>query len=244
MAVLGILPTLSCAVVEKKVSIAVTKFREGTLSYKSRCMTNAGNRQIVIKQLHYFSGITLSLFIGVHLLNQLSALAGPEAHMALMEKLRNVYRHPVIEGILLSAVLIQIVSGIRLLFNRKKKVTAEKIQVYSGIYLSFFLLIHVSAVMAGRLLAHLDTNFYFAAAGLNIYPATWLFIPYYFLAVCAISLHIAALHYLKTTSTRSAFLIGAAGVLAALLIIAGYTNCFQWREMPLEYRLFIRQYFG
>lgn len=207
-------------------------------------MTTAGNRQTVIKQLHYFSGITLSLFIGFHLLNQLFALAGPEAHIALMEKFRNVYRHPVMETILLSAVLIQVVSGIRLLFNRKEKITAEKIQIYSGIYLSFFLLIHVSAVIGGRLVAHLDTNFYFAGAGLNIYPATWFFVPYYFLAVCAISLHIAALHYLKTTSIWSSRLIAATGILASILIIAGYTNFFQWREIPLDYRLFIAQYFG
>jgi len=207
-------------------------------------MTNAGNRPTLIKQLHYGSGIVLSLFIGFHLLNQLFSLAGPDTHIAVMEKFRHVYRHPVIETLLLSAVFIQVVSGSRLLFNRKKKIIAEKIQLYSGIYLSFFLIVHVSAVIAGRLTAQLDTNFYFAGVGLNTYPATLFFIPYYLLAVCSISMHIASLNFLKTRSKWYSCLIGATGVLVALLIIAGYTNCFQWREMPLDYRLFIGQYFG
>ena len=130
-----------------------------------------------IRRLHYISGITLSVFIGFHLLNHLFALAGPATHIAFMEKLRTVYRQPIIETILLLAVVIQIASGIRLLFNRQKKMIAEKIQIYSGIYLSFFLIVHVSAIIAGRQIEHLDTNFYFAGAGLNLYPATLFFSP-------------------------------------------------------------------
>ncbi|WP_160716189.1 hypothetical protein [Chitinophaga solisilvae] len=197
-----------------------------------------------IRKLHYISGITLSLFISIHLLNHLFALAGPTAHIALMEKLRKVYRHPVIETILLLAVLTQVVSGIRLLFNRQRKLMAESIQIYSGMYLSFFLIVHVSAVIAGRLMAHLDTNFYFSGAGLNLYPVNLFFIPYYFLSVCAISLHIASLHYLKTKSGWSAGLIGAAGLTAALLIIVAHTNNFKWWEIPFEYRAFIEKYSG
>ncbi|MBO9733014.1 MAG: hypothetical protein J7623_30515 [Chitinophaga sp.] len=197
-----------------------------------------------IKQLHYISGITLSVFIGVHLFNHLLALAGPDAHIGLMEKLRKVYRQPVIETILLLSVLTQVISGARLLFNQQKKTISESIQIWSGMYLSFFLTVHVSAVIAGRLVEHLDTNFYFAGAGLNLYPATLFFIPYYFLSVCAISLHIASLHYLKTKSKWSACTIGTVGIIASVLIMIGYTHCFNWWEIPLEYRAFISKYFG
>lgn len=211
---------------------------------KAYFMAYKSNQEAVVKKLHYFTGLTLSLFIGFHLLNQLFALAGPEAHIALMEKLRKVYRHPVIETILLLVILIQVVSGIRLLFNRKKKTIAEKIQTYSGLYLSLFLIGHVSAVILSRQVEHLDTNFYYIAAGLNLNPATLFFIPYYFIDVCAISLHIASLHYLKTKSKWSSYLIGGTGILVAMLIIAGYTNFFQWREVPMEYRQFIEKYAG
>lgn len=198
----------------------------------------------IIRRLHYISGITLSVFISFHLLNHLLALAGPAPHIVFMEKLRTVYRHPIIETILLLAVLTQVVSGIRLLFNRQKKMIAESIQVYSGIYLSFFLIVHVSAVIAGRQIEHLDTNFYFAGAGFNLYPATFFFIPYYFLSVSAISLHVASLHYLKTRSKWGAYLIATVGFVVSILIIVGYTNCFKWREMPSTYRTFTEKYFG
>lgn len=198
----------------------------------------------VTRRMHYISGVTLSTFIAFHLLNQLFALAGPEAHIALMEKFRKVYRHPVVETLLLFAVLIQVVSGLRLLLNRQKKTIAESIQIYSGIYLSFFLVIHISAVVAGRQIEHLDTHFYFAGTGLNLYPATLFFIPYYFFSVSAVSLHIASLHYLKTRSGWSACLIGTVGIIASILIIAGYTDFFRWRGIPSEYRAFTEKYFG
>jgi len=206
-------------------------------------MTKENNRQAV-KTLHYFTGITLSLFIGIHLINHLFSFAGPEAHIALMEKFRKVYRHPVIETFLFLVVLVQVVSGVKLLFNRQPKILAEKIQIYSGLYLSLFLIGHVGAVIASRQLEHLDTNFYYTVAGLNMYPATLFFIPYYFLDVCAISLHIASIHYLKTSSKKGAYLIGGTGILGAALIIAGYTNWFQWRETPPKERAFIEKYFG
>lgn len=207
-------------------------------------MTNVSRQRIAVKKLHHFSGIILSVFIAFHLLNHLSALAGPGMPAALMEQFRKVYRHPAAESVLLLAVMIQVVSGLRLLRKRKVKSRAEKIQIWSGIYLSFFLLAHVSAVIMGRWIEHLDTNFYFAAAGLNIFPATLFFIPYYFSGVCAIGLHIASLHYLKTRSVRGSYLLGIAGILAAILIIAGYTNFFQWRPIPSTYRQFIGKYFG
>lgn len=206
-------------------------------------MTIGSNRQAV-KTLHHFTGITLSLFIGFHLFNHLYSFAGPEAHIALMDKFRKVYRHPVIETILVLVVLTQVVSGIRLLFNRKPKILAEKIQIYSGFYLSLFLVGHVGAVIASRMIEGLDTNFYYTSAGFNMHPATFFFIPYYFLDVCAISLHIAAIHYLKTKSKWSSYLIGGTGIIAAMLIVAGYTNFFQWRDTPPKERAFIEKYFG
>jgi succinate dehydrogenase/fumarate reductase cytochrome b subunit len=194
------------------------------------------------KRWHYYSGLTLSVFIAFHLFNQLVSLAGPGAHIAVMKAFRNIYRHPVIETLLLTAVLSQVITGTRLLLGRKCSSRAEKVQLYSGLYLSFFLFVHVSAVLCGRYLG-LDTNFYYAGAGLNYYPATFFFIPYYFLAVAAIAFHIAAIHFLKTGSLRGAYLIGAIGVLAAIAIIAGFTDTFNWRTVPAAYQEFIHRFF-
>ena len=195
------------------------------------------------KKLHYISGLTLSIFIGFHLLNHLFSLAGPEAHIELTERFRQVYRHPVAETVLLPAVLFQVITGVRLLFNKKKKIAAEKVQIYSGMYLSYFLTVHVAAVLYGRYI-HLDTNFWYAAVGLNMYPATWYFIPYYFLSVAAISLHVASLHYLKTKSKGVSYAIAIVGIAASALIIVGFTDAFHWREAPEAYQNFMQGFMG
>lgn len=161
-----------------------------------------------------------------------------------MEMCRKFYRHPAAESVIMLTVLFQIGTGLRLIYNRNSKIAAEKIQVYTGLYLSFFLLVHVSAVLSGRYIEKLDTNFYYAAAGLNYFPATFFFIPYYFLAVTAISLHVAAIHYIKTNSIKAAYGIAFAGICTSILIIAGFTDFFHWHNVPGAYQKFIEHYFG
>lgn len=207
-------------------------------------MTNQHQKRTLVSKLHHISGITLSIFIGFHLLSHLFSLAGPEKHIEITELFRTVYRNPVVETLLLAVVGFQIITGIRLLFGKKAQTPAEKIQVYSGLYLSLFLLAHVSAVLMGRYVEHLDTNFYFAGASLNVYPAPFVFVPYYFLAVTAISLHVASLHYLRTKSFLTAYGIAIAGITTAILILLGFTDFFRWRDVPVEYRNFILGFFG
>ncbi|SMC60300.1 hypothetical protein [Pedobacter nyackensis] len=192
----------------------------------------------MVNRIHYFSGLILSVFIAFHLSNQLFSLFGVAAHIEMMTLLRTVYRHIIVETVLLLTVAFQVVTGIKLLFNKRKKSMVEKVQLYSGLYLSLFLIIHVAAVMYGRQL-QLDTNFYFAAAGMNMYPINLVFIPYYFFAVVAIALHLSSLHYLKTKSKKVSYGIAVIGIIVAILIIIGYTNALKWREVPAEYQNFI-----
>ena len=203
-------------------------------------MNIQNDRRALVKSLHYISGVTLSVFIAFHLLNHLFALDRPEKHIQVMDQFRLVYRHPVVETLLLLVVLFQIVTGIRLIYKRDAQAIAEKIQVYSGLYLSFFLIAHVGAVLSARYIEHLDTNFYFAAAGLNYYPATFIFIPYYFLAVASISLHVSAIHYLKTKSKQTAVGIAVVGIATSFIIVLAFTDNFKWLDMPLPYEQFIR----
>lgn len=197
-----------------------------------------------IKKIHYISGITLSVFIAVHLFNHFFAIAGPESHIKVMEVLRKVYRHPLIETFLFLAVVFQVITGIRLAYKRRASSTAEKIQVGSGLYLAFFLIAHVGAVVSGRYVENLDTNFYYGAVGMNFNPAYFIFVPYYFLAVVAISFHVAAIHYLKTGGRKVALSIGMVGVAAAFIIILAYTDHFRGRQMPDEYLDFMKGFFG
>ena len=73
-----------------------------------------------MKKLHYYSGILITLFTGFHLFNHAWSIAGPEAHIALMDDLRIVYRNPVAETLLLLAVFFQVFSGLQF-FRRQRK---------------------------------------------------------------------------------------------------------------------------
>ncbi|MCA4895260.1 MAG: hypothetical protein ING84_09680 [Cytophagales bacterium] len=204
-------------------------------------------RHITIRKIHLVSGITLTIFIGLHLANHLASIAGVDRHIEWMNAIRHFYRAPIIEFLLLAAVLMQMYSGIRLFLSKRKttKIGFEKLHVFSGLYLAAFLVIHVSAIFAGRFILHVDTNFYFGAAGLNSFPANLFFIPYYSLAILSFFGHIAAVHHCKMKNaiwgvsvngqSKAILILGA---LVTLLILYGMTNGFMGATIPEEYRLY------
>ena len=90
-------------------------------------MNSQNDKRALVKSLHYISGITLSVFIAFHLLNHLFALDGPDKHIQIMDQFRRVYRHPVVETLLMLVVLFQIVTEIRLINKRHAQLITEKI---------------------------------------------------------------------------------------------------------------------
>lgn len=75
---------------------------------------------------------------------------------------------------------MQAASGSWLLARRWKQRRGKVawLQALSGAYLAFFLMVHVGAVLFGRTVLKLDTNFYYAAAGLYVPPFQFFFAPY------------------------------------------------------------------
>lgn len=201
---------------------------------------------MITKKLHYLSGLTLAIFISLHLFNHFYSVFGVERHIALMDSLRLLYRNIIVETILLFLVLSQIVSGIKLFFIIRKKTSSlfEKIHIWSGLYIAIFLVIHVSAVMAGRFILQIDTNFYFGVAGLNTFPINLFFVPYYALAIISFFGHIASIHYQKMkvkifglSPEKQAVIIIIIGAILTLAIFFGLTNRFQGVAIPGEYNI-------
>lgn len=204
---------------------------------------------IPLIRLHRFAGLTLASFIALHLCNHLVALVSIEAHIRVMQALRLVYRNPLIETALMLAILVQVSSGITLVRQkikgkgwRDKKLRAENVQIASGLYMAFFLVAHVFAVMMGRHFFNLDTNFYFASAPL-LSVFWWYYVVYYGLSVVAVFTHVASIHYQKmqgrTTSQRSrtqALLIIVLGGVLAGLILAAFSGVVYEITLPKEYK--------
>jgi hypothetical protein len=200
--------------------------------------------QVNIRQLHRFAGMTLAAFIVLHLANHLFALVSVQQHIRVMELLRLFYRNPIIETLLLSAILLQVPSGIMLVRRKgwRGLPVEERAQVASGLYLSFFLVVHVLAVMVGRYGFHLDTNFYFGAAPLHSF-LWWYYVVYYGLSIIAIFTHIGSIHALKmadrTTLQRArvqGLVIFGMGIILAIIILAAFMGLFHAVVIPEAYR--------
>ena len=165
-----------------------------------------------------------------------------------MNAFRNIYRNRFIEASLILAILIQVISGIRLFIRKRKSVSTgfEKLQLWTGLYLSIFFAIHLSAVFTGRILLKLDTNFYFGAAGLNSFPHNLFFIPYYGLAVLSFFGHVASVHSKKMkvsvlglSPKKQSLVILAVGLFATFVIFYGLTNHFEGISLPQDYGVLV-----
>lgn len=201
-----------------------------------------------MKRIHYISGTILILFIFLHLSNHLIAWYGATIHISIMEVLRQVYRHPIVESILLFAVCTQIFSGTKLVFlsrNQNNKHILNKLQEWSGLYLAVFFGIHVSAILIGRNVIQLDTNLYFGIAGIHSFPAALFFIPYYFLAILSVFIHLAGVHFRKMkvsilglTPNLQARIIIIIGLIISVLTLLALTNRGRGFEIPEAFNLF------
>ena len=165
---------------------------------------------------HRILAAGLAVFILGHLATHLTAVMGPQAHTQALKATQGLYRNPFVEPVLIAALLVQIVIGARLLARRWAQ--AEKgfwgwVQLLSGGYLIAFILIHSSAALMTRHVFGMDTDFYWAAATVNLAPFKYGFLPYYALGVMSVFTHLAA-------AVRFGW--GArAGLLPAALVVVG-----------------------
>lgn len=188
------------------------------------------------KALHGACAALVGSFALLHLANHLAALAGVEAHIAVMRAARSVYRQPLVEALLLGAFAFQIVSGLRLVVRTwHRPGLVARVQRFSGLCLAGFLAIHVSAVLLGRGAWQQDTNFYFAAAGLHVPPWAALFVPYYFGGVFSLFVHLGcALHHRAHRAALWAMASGGAALGAVIVLcLAGVLIPV---EVPAAYR--------
>lgn len=168
-----------------------------------------------LRGLHRLSAISIGLFLLLHMANHLAGLSGQDTHMAFMAQARAIYRHPAIEVPLICLLLWQVGSGLLMLARgwAKRKGAVAWLQAVSGGYLAFFLLNHVGAVIAGRAIFGLDTDFRFAAAGFFAPPWQWFFAPYYFLGVVALFVHVGCAIYWNVAWRGRLALLGGISLL-------------------------------
>ena len=143
-----------------------------------------------------------------------------------------------------SAFTLQLASDLTLAVRgwRRRQGLVAWLQAGSGIYLAFFIVVHVGSVLFGRAALDLNTNFYFAAAGLHVAPFQLFFAPYYFLGVVALFTHLgcAACWHTHGSSRIARILVlaipCAVGVGVSLLIVLSLAGVLYPVDIPDRYK--------
>ncbi|MCC6343893.1 MAG: hypothetical protein IT166_16940 [Bryobacterales bacterium] len=180
---------------------------------------------------HRATALALGIFVLAHLTNHLFALHSLAAHKAVQDALRVVYRNPVIEPLLIAALIAQALSGVALVWrNRYRQGFLNHVQAASGLFITVFLCSHVTAALVnGRALSHTETDFLFASggpAGLLHSRGAVTLIPYYFLASVAFFTHVGGAMRRNLLRKRSPLAnrvnagVFALGVVVSVLILA------------------------
>jgi succinate dehydrogenase/fumarate reductase cytochrome b subunit len=197
-----------------------------------------------LRTYHFTSAIVLGLFVVLHIANHLVGLTGQGQHVAFMHAVRPLYRNAIVEPLLLLLFASQIATGLTMATRgwRSRRGLVPWLQAGSGLYLAAFVALHVLAVLSGRALLDLDTDFRFAAAGFHVPGWPWYFWPYYTLAVFALFTHVGCAIYWNTLDhsprvARSALgTIVAIGAVAGLSISAALAGLLYPVEIPAAYR--------
>lgn len=197
----------------------------------------------MLRTMHrYIAGMIL-LFIALHFLNHLVGIFSLEGHLKFMEWIRPLYRNQLIEPVLLFALFAQLLIGLILAIRSRGKGWGihGKLQVISGCYLIFFLVNHTSAALFTRSTMQLDTNFYFAAAGMHFGQMYLFFVPYYFLGVLALFTHLGCvlrsilIRRGVAAANRYFTLTLAGGAIFAALVVMSLAGLFYPVAIPEEY---------
>ncbi|WP_224790424.1 hypothetical protein [Pseudomonas fluorescens] len=191
-----------------------------------------------LRVAHGIAGIIVLLFVAFHLFNHLFGLAGPQTHAEVMELGRKVYRHPVVEPILVLALLFQVVSGLRLAWNWSS-IGSDHYRIFqigSGVFLSVFILGHLNAVFVfARTYAGIETGWDFASGdpvGMIHDPWGIRLLPHYAIGVFFVIAHLfsglrvvlLAHGVSRVTANRGWWAGVVIGVLVSVMIMLGITG--------------------
>jgi succinate dehydrogenase/fumarate reductase cytochrome b subunit len=193
---------------------------------------NASASPARLAYAHGLSAAVIAAFAAAHVINHLFGLAGAERHIAVMSALRTIYRHPLVEPVLLACVGFQAASGLWLLSRKASRAGGwiDSVQSASGAYLACFFLSHLTAALRARLLRGVDTNWlWLTADSMLTDPWSARLAPYYFLAIVALGIHGGAglRHVLRQRGEPPAvadrvFVVGAAtAIVVSALVMAG-----------------------
>lgn len=135
----------------------------------------------MLKKVQAVSGVVFAVFVFVHLLNTWLAATGAAIYNGFQGAVRLAYQAPLIEALLLSALVVHIITGITRIVREPKRqlTTRARWHRYAGFFLLFFIGGHIFAVRGPSWFAGVYPGFEGLAFSIDFAP--YYFFPYYFL---------------------------------------------------------------
>lgn len=188
----------------------------------------------LLRRLHRGNAALLGVFLALHLASHAFLVAGRGAHLGALGLVSPLYANGLVHPVLVVLLALQIGLGVALVVRRGRPDSGWAwAQVVSGLYLAFFLLQHVPAVIAARAQG-VETDTFFAAAVLR-WPLGLYFAPYYVLAVMALFTHVAAFLRFRAWPAAPGRLARALPVLGlgfGIVIVCGLMGLFGGPDFP------------
>ena len=146
-----------------------------------------------MKTLHRIIAIGLLFFVLAHVGNHLVAAIGIREHQAYMSVVRLIYRHPIVEPLLISAIFVQAITGGALIMAAAKRPERRSLLswlelVSAGIFV-IFIVVHLSAIVVTRFYFEMQTDFYWVADLFRESRLQPYIIGFHFLGVVAVMTH-------------------------------------------------------
>lgn len=166
--------------------VQVGKFKP---SVKEKSLLNYN----LVRKVHRVSAFLLIFgFIGLHIMNHGVALISLELHEKLRLLFRSWYASTLVEPMLFGLLLIMIFSGVPMALRYMRSVGDhyKTLQIGSGIYMAFFFMAHVNAVLSARYRG-VETDWIFATGEQGLINGYYFLIPYYIWSVGMIWLHVS-----------------------------------------------------
>jgi len=207
----------------------------------------------MLRRIHRLSGFVVLSFLMLHLSHHLSGIFGVEFYNGLQKKLRLIYRNPLVEPLIIGAVITQLSVGVVLwvksLMRQRPRGFWPWVQIISGSLIFFTVGEHLIALYFARIDQGLDTTFYWPLSVMDGPPFIYYFAPYYFLMVASVFAHAGAgLRYILMDRGREklANLVGIgfiiSGLGAGVMIDLILAQVFFAVELPEEWIDYLRRF--
>lgn len=168
----------------------------------------------------------LLVFLTWHLVNHALALWSPALHGWAMKGLEHIYRARIVEPLLVFAMTLLVVTGLRLAWSHTmlRGDGYRRLQTLTGFYLAAFVLSHLTAILVlARWRGHVDTGTwaYESSAPGGFLGDAWSprLLPHYSIAVWAVTTHVGL--GLRGVLRAHGVADGAADLAAKCAAIAG-----------------------